>query len=85
MSLVAADRTVWSGEAKTVIARTLEGELGIMAGHTPLLGILAEGEVRILAADGSEVSAEVDAGFLSIEANRVLVVAEHATVEGPGR
>ena len=45
VELVAADRTVWSGEASMVIARTLEGDLGILAGHAPLLGVLANGPV----------------------------------------
>ena len=80
VALVAADRTVWSGEASSVLARTLEGELGVLSGHTPVLGILAEGEVRITPVDGSVFSAEVDGGFLSVDGNRVLVVAEHATV-----
>ena len=36
-----------------VLARTIDGELGILPGHTPLLGVLVEGEVRIKAADAS--------------------------------
>ena len=43
VELVAADRKVWEGEARQVNARTVEGELGILPGHTPLLGILVEG------------------------------------------
>ncbi len=82
---MAADRTVWSGEASSVLARTLEGEMGVLPGHTPVLGILAEGEVRITPVDGAVVSAEVDGGFLSVDGNRVLVVAEHATVEERSR
>lgn len=85
VALVAADRTVWSGEASSVLARTLEGEMGVLPGHTPVLGILAEGEVRITPVDGAVVSAEVDGGFLSVDGNRVLVVAEHATVEERSR
>ena len=42
VELVAADRTVWSGEATMVIARTTEGELGVLPGHAPLLGQLAD-------------------------------------------
>jgi F-type H+-transporting ATPase subunit epsilon len=68
-----------------VLARTLVGEMGVLPGHTPVLGILAEGEVRITPVDGAVVSAEVDGGFLSVDGNRVLVVAEHATVEERSR
>lgn len=76
VELVAADQTIWSGEASAVMARTTEGELGVMPGHTPLLGVLAPGEVRVTGADGEVVHAQVDGGFLSVENNRVLVVAE---------
>lgn len=82
VSLVAADRTVWDGAASVVIARTLEGELAVMPGHVPVLGILSAGEVRITPVDGAVISAEIDGGFLSVEHDRVLVVAESADVEG---
>ena len=45
VSLVAADREVWSGEATVVNARTLAGEIGIMADHTPVMSVLASGQV----------------------------------------
>lgn len=80
VELVAADRTVWSGEADMVLARTLDGDLGVLPGHTPLLGVLAAGEVRISSREGADVTAEVDGGFLSIENDRVLVVAEQVSV-----
>jgi F-type H+-transporting ATPase subunit epsilon len=43
VSVVSADREVWSGVAKQVVARTTEGEIGILPGHEPLLGILSAG------------------------------------------
>jgi F-type H+-transporting ATPase subunit epsilon len=49
VSLVSADSEVWSGVAKQVVARTTEGEIGILGGHEPLLAILASGEVRVKA------------------------------------
>ena len=47
VNLVSADDEVWSGEASLVVAKTVIGEIGIMAGHEPVLGVLAAGEVRI--------------------------------------
>lgn len=87
VELVSADRRVWTGEARLVEARTLDGELGVLPGHTPLLGVLAAGEVRITPLDGQKVTAEVDGGFLSVENDQVLVVAEQVTVGegGAGR
>lgn len=77
VELVAADRKVWSGTASRVVARTTDGEIGILAGHSPLLGLLIEGEVRITA-DNEVVVAQVDGGFLSVEHDRVTIVAESA-------
>jgi F-type H+-transporting ATPase subunit epsilon len=76
VELVAADRRVWDGEASMVVARTTDGELGVLPGHTPVLGVLVAGEVRITPVSGSPVTAQVDSGFLSVENNRVVVMAE---------
>ena len=78
VELVSADRTVWSGEATTVIARTLDGDLGILAGHAPLLGVLANGPVQIRSTDGGSVVAAVHGGFLSVAENHVSILAEAA-------
>ena len=76
VELVAADRKVWEGEARQVSARTVDGELGILPGHTPLLGILVTGEVRIESTAGQQHTATIDSGFLSVEHDRVTIVAE---------
>jgi hypothetical protein len=52
-------------EESLVVAKTVEGEIGFMSGHEPVLAILAEGQVRITQADGSKVIASADDGFLS--------------------
>lgn len=84
VELVAADREIWSGEAAQVIATTTDGDIGILTGHAPLLAVLAEGEVRI-SGGGSDVVATVDGGFLSVDHDRVTVVAESARVGQSGR
>jgi F-type H+-transporting ATPase subunit epsilon len=76
VELVAADRKVWEGEAKQVSARTVDGEMGILPGHTSLLGILVTGDVRIQSTSGQTYSASIDSGFLSVEHDRVTIVAE---------
>ena len=80
VSVVSANAEVWSGEAKQLTARTVEGEIGILAGHEPLLAILATGEVRVTAADGTRVTAQADDGFLSVENDVVTVVAREAAL-----
>ena len=76
VELVAADRTVWSGEATMVIARTAEGEIGVLPNHAPVLGVLAEGAVQIRQTDDRLVVAAVHGGFLSIADNAVAILAE---------
>jgi F-type H+-transporting ATPase subunit epsilon len=78
VELVAADRTVWSGEAAMVIAKTTDGEIGILPGHTPLLGVLVNGTVQIRPESGDAIVAAVHGGFLSVANNQVGVLAELA-------
>ncbi|GAA2596892.1 F0F1 ATP synthase subunit epsilon [Actinomadura fulvescens] len=80
VGLVSPEREIWSGEAKMVVAQTVEGQLGIMPGHAPVLGVLLDGSVvKVEPADGGEwISAMVGTGFFSIAGDEVSVLAEHA-------
>lgn len=80
VELVAADRTVWSGEATMVIARTVEGELGILRGHTPLLSLLADSVVEIDTGDSEVLIAAVDSGFISVANDRVSILSANAVL-----
>ena len=83
VEIVSADRKVWEGEATQVSARSIDGDLGILPGHTPILCVLAEGEVRV-SADGSWRSAQIDGGFLSVDHDRVTIIAESVDASGMG-
>ena len=86
VELVSAEARVWSGEASQVVARTTEGEIGILGEHAPVLAVLAPGQVRISGTNGESVVADVEGGFLSVEHNRVAVVSDTAAlVSGSGR
>jgi F-type H+-transporting ATPase subunit epsilon len=77
VDLVAVEEKVWSGDAEMLVARTTEGELGVLPGHAPLLGQLAEpGQVRIHRPGGQTLSYDVDGGFLSVTTDGVTVLAE---------
>jgi F-type H+-transporting ATPase subunit epsilon len=86
VELVAPDGEVWSGRARMVIAKTLDGDLGILTGHPPVLGILAEGSlIRILDTEeegGSqkETLAAVSSGFLAVRDDRVSILARQAQI-----
>jgi len=76
VDLVSVEEKVWSGEAEMLVARTTEGELGVLPGHAPLLGQLAEpGQVRIKRPDG-DLAYDVTGGFLSVTESGVTVLAE---------
>jgi F-type H+-transporting ATPase subunit epsilon len=79
--LVTPEREVWSGEADFVTARGVDGDLGVLPGHAPLLAALAVGPVFI-DAGGSRTAVAVDGGFLHVahadDVTRVDILAEHA-------
>ena len=87
VELVAPDGEIWSGRARMVIAKTLDGDLGVLTGHSPVLGILAEGSlVRIVDPEaggeaggtGEEVLAAVSSGFLAVADDRVSILSREA-------
>jgi len=81
VELVSAEAKVWTGTARMVIARTSEGEIGVLTGHEPTLALLAPGRITIRGEAGETVVAQVeDGGFLSIDHDRVTVVADTASL-----
>lgn len=78
VELVAADRLVWSGEASMVLARTIEGDVGVMRGHEPMLSLLVDGVVDIQSVEGETWIAAVSSGFLSVAYDRVSILADYA-------
>lgn len=82
VELVSADRKVWSGEASIVVARTVDGDLGILPGHAPVLAVLAPGDVKIepVASGEADVVASTSGGFLSVEHDRVTIVSDRAGI-----
>ncbi len=78
VEVVASDHAVWSGAAKAVRGRTIEGDMGILPGHTPVLSLLSEGELVIEPVQGAPVKAQVNGGFFSVDSDRVTIVADDA-------
>jgi F-type H+-transporting ATPase subunit epsilon len=85
--VVTPEREVWSGAVDEVVARGVDGEVGILGGHAPLLVQLAVGGLRLLGGDaGAETQAVVDGGFLHVAteegATRADILATHAEMAG---
>jgi F-type H+-transporting ATPase subunit epsilon len=91
VELAVPEGELWAGPAALVIAKTLDGEIGVLTGHSPVLGILAAGStVRIRttesgadgAASGDLVVAAVSGGFFSVADDRVSILARQAQLGG---
>jgi F-type H+-transporting ATPase subunit epsilon len=80
VALVEPEGELWSGSAEMVLARTLDGEIGLLTGHAPIIGILYEGSVVQIRPDGggADIFAAVSGGFLSMADNRVSILARQA-------
>jgi F-type H+-transporting ATPase subunit epsilon len=76
VEVVSPDRRLWSGEALAVSARTVEGDIGILPDHSPLLGVLVDGQVSIKAVDGQVIEFTINGGFLSVGENRVSILGQ---------
>ena len=79
VNLVAVERELWSGKAQMVVARTVDGDIGVMSGHAPLLAQLREGfAARIIETNGNVLGVAVHGGFLSVTGDGVSILAEDA-------
>jgi F-type H+-transporting ATPase subunit epsilon len=82
VALVVPDRELWSGPARTVIAKTTEGDIGVLTGHSPVFGILTEGSVAEILGEETTVRAAVSGGFLSVADDQVSILAAQAQLGG---
>jgi F-type H+-transporting ATPase subunit epsilon len=82
------DRSLWSGEAGLLIAKTIDGDIGVQTGHAPVFGILSPGSVvRVREVPGDDnpgdvVRIAVRDGFLSVNGNRLAVLASAGELAG---
>nr|WP_314315949.1 F0F1 ATP synthase subunit epsilon [Kocuria rhizophila] len=80
VEIVALDRKIWAGAARLVRVRTTEGDIGIMPGHESMAGLLKPGEFAIDRVDGDRLGGRIDSGLVSVDDNRVTVVADKVTL-----
>ncbi len=85
VDVVSPEATVWSGQAVFVLAKTPDGELGIMANHEPLMGALATGAVIVEDESGARTTIGVHGGFLQVLNNQVTLITDRAEIAEGGR
>ena len=79
LEIVTPERTVLQQEVEMVIARTIEGEIGVMTGHIPIVTVLEPGVMRINSDQGEELRVAISGGFLEMSAdNKLTVLAQTA-------
>ena len=80
VEVVAITGKVWEGQAENVIVRTVDGDLGILPGHSPVLAVLQASAAEIITSDGQQLLIAVDGGYISVEKNHGSVLAQYATL-----
>ena len=81
LETVTPETCTFSGKARSVVLPGVEGELGILPEHMPLLTQVVPGEIRVVTEDGSELNLAVGEGFLEVRPDRVSVLADMAILE----
>jgi F-type H+-transporting ATPase subunit epsilon len=86
VALVAADREVWSGKASMVIAKTADGDVGVLPGHQPIMSVLKPSVAVIKTvedgAPGETLRVALHGGFIAVDENRVSLLSEAAELSG---
>ena len=85
VDVVSPEAVVWSGEAEFVVARTTEGEIGILADHEPTMAALATGTAEIETVDEGRVTIAAHGGFLQIFQNQVTLLSDRAVISKEGK
>lgn len=78
VTVVSADKSLFEGNAKMIAATAINGEIGILAGHTPFIATLKAGQVRITLEDNTEEVIYVSGGVLEAQPAQVIILADSA-------
>lgn len=78
VSVISPEKTIFDGEADSVVVPAWDGSLGVMRGHAPMLALLGEGEMRVTTG-GSEQKFQISGGFMQVVDDVVTVLSERAS------
>jgi F-type H+-transporting ATPase subunit epsilon len=79
VNIVASDRPVWSGTARSVTIPASEGGMGILPDHEPVLTVIREGVVTVTEAEGTQHVFQVNDGFIAFDSNKLTVAVERGS------
>lgn len=80
VNIVTPDGPVYDSEVTMVIAKTTSGEIGVLAGHIPMVAPLAIGAVKLKLADGTTEVAAISGGFIEVRPDKISILAPSAEV-----
>jgi len=78
VQIVSAEKDLFDGQATLVVATAVYGEIGILPSHAPLLAELKPGQVRLHLQDGSETVFYISGGFIEVQPNLIIILADTA-------
>ena len=78
VELVSPERILWSGEAEMVVARTTDGDIAFLTGHSPFIGALGVGAVTIKPTSGEDEKVAVHGGFVEVSNDHVTILSDVA-------
>ncbi len=67
VEIVTPEQSLYAGGARSVVLATSEGDLTVLDGHTPLVGDVVRGEVKVEQAEGTLVRLAVHGGFVQVD------------------
>ena len=80
VSVISAERSVFDGEAESIVAPAYDGQVGILPRHAPFMTLLGEGIVKISQSGGQTTRLQVAGGFLQVASDVVRIVARQANL-----
>ncbi len=80
VNIVTPDGPVYDSEVTMVVAKTVTGEMGVLAGHIPMVAPLAIGAVKLNKADGSQELLAVNGGFIEVRPDKISILAPAAEI-----
>jgi F-type H+-transporting ATPase subunit epsilon len=85
VDVVSPEATIWTGTATFLVAKTPEGEIGILANHEPLMGALVTAPVMVETEDGHRTMIGVHGGFIQVLDNMVTLITDRARISEGGK
>jgi F-type H+-transporting ATPase subunit epsilon len=78
VSVISPDKTIFEGEADSIVVPAWDGQLGVMRGHAPMLVLLGDGDMRVMRG-GAEERFHISGGFMQVVDDVVTVLSERAS------